>query len=343
MKRIIRRVGVSLLLVGVFVTAVQVPNAAPVRSGDTITDRKGFIPVRKQVPLGGKAVGVLVADAAPVILLEGRNGPAAQLCFSTGGTSYRWVYVPAERNATVGRLMVPVGPKGEPKLFENLNLASLASVKRWDITSPFALVEVEVNGGAGSPACDAFVATNMRRLDGTKEFPLKVDDVIADARKRYADFLSEKAAAMDESMNEALKSPTGNRKLTGPREKAELMYVTWLPDKEMLQIRFRSTVIDGEYKYANDIRIDLPRTMPVQTTRAATMSTPQAPNGFRQGKQFRTELGVAYDVAKTGKIVSTSILPIETTSQDVSPPAGFGGTGRTMSSSSSGSTSRKAP
>src|SRR2546429_263524 len=135
MKCIIRRVGVSVFLVGVFVAAVQVPNAAPVRSGDTITDRKGFVPNRKYLPLGAKAVGVLVADADPVILLEGRRGPPDQLCFSTGGGSFRWVYVPAERNATVGRLMIPVGTQGERKLFENLNMATLATTKRWDVTS----------------------------------------------------------------------------------------------------------------------------------------------------------------------------------------------------------------
>src|SRR5262249_1562629 len=155
----------------------------------------------------------------PVLALEGRSGPAEQLCFGSGGTSYRWVYVTAGKNATVGRVVIPVGSQGERKVFDNLSVASPATVKRWGVEAPFALVEVEVNGGQGSPATDAFVATNIRRLDGSREYPLKLDEVIPDLRKRYADFLAEKATAIDGSLNEAIKMPLGTRKLTGPREK----------------------------------------------------------------------------------------------------------------------------
>ena len=332
MKRFIRRFCLLVLLAVVFVAAAGIPHAAPVKpgSGDSITDRKGYIPYRKNLPLAGKTIGLLVGDAGPVLAIEGRAGPADQLCFAAAGGSYRWVYVPVEANATIGRVMIPVGPTGERKLFENLSLASTNTVKRWDISSPFALVEVEVNGGAGSPVADAFVATSMRRLDGTKEFPLKVDEVIPDLRKRYRDYLSEKASSIDESMNEAIRTPLGQRKLTGPREKNDVMFVTWLPEREQLRVSFRTTIVDGEYLYANDIRIDLGRT----TARGApnaptTLPASRVPDGFRYGKQFRTEIGVAYEVSKTGNVVSTSILPVETTKHDLSPPAGFGGTART--------------
>jgi len=334
MKRIIRRVVLPLLLTVIFVAGAGIPHAAPVRSGstDTISDRKAYIPYHKNLPLPGKAIGVLAADCAPILAIEGRAGPADQLCFSSAGSSYRWVYVPVDKNATVGRVTIAVGPTGERKLFENLSLASPSAVKRWEINSPFALVEMEVNGGAGSPAVDAFVATNMRRLDGTKEFPLKVDDVIADLRKRYGEYLTEKASTIDESMNEAIKTPLGLRKLTGPREKSDLMFVTWLPERERLRVSFRTTIVDGEYQYANDIRIEM-RTMPVPRP-GVTRATTAASQGFRFGKQFRTEFGVAYEVSKTGNVVSTLILPVETTVQNISPPAGLGGATRTMATMS---------
>src|SRR5260370_33613918 len=125
-------------------------------------------------------------------------------------------------------------------------------------------------------------------------------------------------------MNEAIKTPLGLRKLTGPREKSDLMFVTWLPERERLRVSFRTTIVDGEYQYANDIRIDLPRTMPAPRP-GVTYATRAASQGFRFGKQFRTEFGVAYEVSKTGNVVSTLILPVETTTQNISPPAGFGG------------------
>src|SRR5438093_322739 len=79
--------------------------AAPVKPGsDTLTDRANFIPRRKQQPLAGKVVGVLVSDPQPVLSTEGRSGPKDQLCFARGGCSYRWVYVQVEKNPLIGRL-----------------------------------------------------------------------------------------------------------------------------------------------------------------------------------------------------------------------------------------------
>src|SRR5437764_6233673 len=80
--------------------------AAPVPSSstETVNDRKAFIPYRKHAPLAEKVIGVLVADAGPVLQTEGRTGPADQLCFGRGGNSYRWVYVPADKDPTIGRV-----------------------------------------------------------------------------------------------------------------------------------------------------------------------------------------------------------------------------------------------
>src|SRR5262245_53237639 len=145
--------------------------SAPAGSGSVITDRKGYIPVRKHVPLQGKAAGILVADPQPVLSTEGRTGPKDQLCFAVSGASYRWVYVPVEANALISSLSLPVGHDGQRKKFDKLNMATPTSIKQWGIDVSFALVEVEVNEGLGSPASDSFVATKMRRLDGTNDYP----------------------------------------------------------------------------------------------------------------------------------------------------------------------------
>src|SRR5262249_50332835 len=65
--------------------------AAPIKStSETVTDRAGYIPLRKQQSLAGKVVGVLVSDPQAVLATEGRSGPKDQLCFGRGGGGGRW-------------------------------------------------------------------------------------------------------------------------------------------------------------------------------------------------------------------------------------------------------------
>src|SRR5262249_61641281 len=104
----------------------------------------------------------------------------------------------------------------------SLSMASPQTVKQWDIAVPYALVEVEVNDGLGAPADQAFVATKMKRLDGTKEFPLQLADVLADLRKRYPDDVKARQKAIDEALAEEQKVALKDRKPTGPRETTEL-------------------------------------------------------------------------------------------------------------------------
>src|SRR5258706_9851538 len=141
--------------------------AAPVKStSDIVTDRAGFIPVRKKEPLPGKVVGVLVSEPQAVLSTEGRSGPKDQLCFGRNGCSYRWVYVPVEKNPLIGRLNIRIGETGtQVKAFDKLSMANAGTLKQWDVPGTYALVEVEVNDGLGSPPDDSFVATKMRRLD----------------------------------------------------------------------------------------------------------------------------------------------------------------------------------
>src|SRR5262245_1595882 len=135
--------------------------ALPVPTGDNnkITDRKDFIPNRKFQALPGKAIGILVSEAEPVLNAEGRTGPKNQLCYAQSGCSYRWVYVPAQNKPMLPSLDLPIGEKGERKRFENLSLASPETVQPFGIRAKYALMEVEVNSGQGCPPGDSFVAT----------------------------------------------------------------------------------------------------------------------------------------------------------------------------------------
>ena len=242
-----RRVGAFLLTAALTAAALALaaPPPAPPEESD-FKDRKEFIPNRRYQSLPGTTIGVLVGDVAAMMNQEGRSGPPDALAFSRDGGSYRWVYVPANGNAIISNLQVKVGEKGDKTVvYPALNMANPETVKQWEIKTPYALVEVDVNDTRGAPADEDFVSTRMKRLDDTKEYPLLVTEAIASLRDRYAARVKD----MKKSIDDALDAESKNAKLTGPRETAELMYVTWLPDSDRLCVRFRTTLKDGAYQY----------------------------------------------------------------------------------------------
>ncbi len=246
---------IALILLSIASSSFAVP--VPAANSATIKDRANYIPRRKHVPLPGKIVAILLPDAQPVLSLEGRSGPANQLCIGYNGSSYRWVYVQVKERPMIGSLNLPVGDKGEKKRFDSLSLATPETVKQFGIKGRYALVEVEVNGGLGSPADDSFVATKMRQLDDTKEFPFKLDDVIANVRQQYEQRVKDQVREIDSGMAKAASGAIKDHKATGPRERAAVMFVTWLPEAKRLRVHFRTTISDGEYQYAGGVNIDL--------------------------------------------------------------------------------------
>src|SRR5262245_66389684 len=119
-------------------------------------------------------------------------------------------------------------------------MANAKEVKRWEIDVEYALVEVEVNDGEGSPPTEAFVATKMTRLDGTDKYPLKLPDVLADAKKRYAAHVKDRQKKIDAEMAEVQKKVLKGRTVTGPKTTDELLYLTWLPQTKRARIAFRT-------------------------------------------------------------------------------------------------------
>jgi hypothetical protein len=325
-RRTIRRTALAALLAG-FLCLTPPAGGVPApteKQADVIADRAGFIPQRKHLAVPGKIVAVLLTDAQPVLSTEGRSGPADQLCIGWSGGSYRWVYVPVAEKAMIQNLQVPL-PEGKLKVYPTLSMASPTTVKKWGIDSPYALVEVEVNDGEGSPANDSFVATKMTRLDKTKDVPLDVAAAVAEARKQYETHLSEKAKDLDAAMDEAAKKAIKDRKPTGPRDKATLMFVTWLPDAERLVVRFRTHITDGDYKYGNGINIELPAP-PVAPAppRGGAVRPPLLENGLRYGTQFGIEYGAQFEYTKAGKLDRVKTLAVESFTKELPMPPMIG-------------------
>src|SRR6185436_12909452 len=115
----------------------------------------------------------------------------------------------------------------------------------------------------------------------------------------------------------------GDQKATGPRETADLMFVTWLEDKERLRVHFRTKVSDGKYNFVGGgARPDFPLPLPPikdGAIRGGLRQLPPPPikDGLRQpppppreefkvrvGTMFGVEFGAAYEVAKDGKLVA---------------------------------------
>jgi hypothetical protein len=313
----------ALLLLTLTASAALVVAApAPSETTETVKDRATFLPHNKHNPLPGKTVGVLVSDVVAVMSLEGRSGAADNYGISTANASYRWVYVPVTEKPVISNFTVRAGEKGDKSAtYPSLGMANPQTVKQWDINVPYSLVEVEVNGSLGSPPEQGFVATKMTRLDDTKEYPLKVHETVSDLRKRYQTYLKEHQKDVDDSLAEVQKTALKDKKLTGPRQTKEVLYLTWLPESEHLRVCFRTTITDGAFTALDgggrpDGGID-----------RDFFPTPPSPRPVKvtTGTQIGVEFGVAYEVNKSGKVDKVLILPNQTSSSEIKGFEGFRG------------------
>jgi hypothetical protein len=304
----------SVVLAGAAWAVLMGPAAAAEPAADSEKAREAFVPERKYAPLPGKVVGVLAAGNPNLLANEGRKGPADALCFSTDGTSYRWVYVPVPKKPIIGGLLVPVGEKGDTKKrFDSLSLASPKTVGRWGVTEPYSLVEVEVNGGLGGPADESFVGTQMKVLDGTKEYPLKTAEVIAELGKRYQKYVQDQQKAIDKGLADARQALPKDREPAGKPEPAELLYATWLPQTQTLRVVFQTRVAD--------------RATPPAPKSAAPASAAKPAGEDAEGKKeaatvtlYGVRLGMVYEVTRTGLADQGLPLPLETFQKEVRIP-----------------------
>jgi hypothetical protein len=317
----------GLLLSGAVLLASGLTFAAPLPSAttDVIKERAGFIPYRQYFGLPGKTVGIVVSNVQAMMGQEGRGGPPDAYGFSANLGSYRWMYVPVDANPLISNLQVEVGEKGGAKRnYPSLSMINPQTLKRWDITGPYALVEVEVNDGLGAPAQEGFVATKMRRLDGTKEYPLQVAEAIATATKRYQQYKEGENKAIEGAMQEAGQKALKDKKPTGPRETSELMYVTWLTEGDRLRVHFRTTISDGAYQTGGGGQDPVqpnPRGLPAKPALAFPPPPPPPirPIAFKFGTSFGVEFGMAYEFSKSGKLDRTLTLPYQSFQKEIPP------------------------
>jgi len=322
MMRSIRRSAFAGLLLTLSAAALD---AAPVpkQTDEPVTDRKKFLPARAYQPRAGKVTGVAVSDVVGMMGREGRSSQADALGFSSNGGSYNWMYVPMDDAPQITNLNVKVGEKGEDVVvFPKLGMATLKRIEPWGVKNAYTLVEVEVNGGKGAPADEAFVASKMTVVEGTKALPLKADDCVAKAKALYKDYQKESAKAFDATLAKGMKDALGERKATGPRETTELMHVTWMTKEQILVVAFFTTITDGAYQNGGGANFD-GEAAPVPAV-AKRRPPPPPPGGLggRWGTQFGIEFGRSYEFGVNGVALGTKTLAAEGFKKELPPPPG---------------------
>lgn len=295
------------LLPFLFLASVLLAVPVPTNNSRPAVDRKDFIPQNTYKPLPGKSVGVLA------LFKPGSTGASGRVVgayhFSSDGGSCRVMLLPTENKGQGWN--VPVGARGEIMRFENVEVAAPQLVVLHGIKDEYALVEVEVNGGLGSPANPVFVATKTRKLDGTKKFPIKVAEVVRTLESRYRDHVNENGRVIDIGMSKSAARYVGKRKENGFRRRQDLMYVTWLPESERLEVRFLTRISDSAELYPGYNSSRRPTYATAMRGRPLPAATAMAGYQPASGPQFGIEFGVVYVVSKEGKLERTLPLAVE--------------------------------
>ncbi len=321
----------SVLLAVLPAFAAPVPHVTP---DDKVTDPAKFIPTRTYHTRSGTVVGVLIADAVKVMGRDGRSSQADAIAFSAKGGSYNWLYVPVEGGEQISNLMLKVGEKGTDTVtFPKLSMASPKTTD-WAVKG-FALAEVTVNDSKGAPADEAFVASAVKVVDGSKAYPLVAADVVAAAKAEYAKHVKGMSKELDEAMAKSQKAAVADQKPSGKVEDDELIHVTWLSDTEQLAVTFLTKRKDGVWHKGGgganlDDGLRNPPALPVvppekkddEPGQVVAKRRPPPPDltEVTWGTGFGVEFGRSYIYSKAGKLERTVTLTPTAFKLEVPPP-----------------------
>jgi hypothetical protein len=329
----------SALVLGLSLFAA-LAEAAPVPSekipDEPVANRAALVPFRKFQVLPGKVLGVFVSEVAPVMNADGRGGPLDAIAFSRDAQSYRWVYVPVSEKPLITNLRVEVGekPNAEFAVYPSLGMANPKLAEAWNLKAKYALAEVEVNDGKGSPPTEGFVATKVTVLDGSRAYPIVVADAVEKARKLHAEYLKGEQKSLDDALAKAQKDAIGTKKATGPRKNEELLVLTWMADKDQLQVAFVNRTHDGAFETRTiergGGRGPLPLPVPPRGEPVAfKFPPPPMKIEVTTGTAFGIDFGRVYVFDKNGKLVGTktlrptsykSVLPVPPGAEDIDAP-----------------------
>jgi len=254
--------------------------------------------------LPARAVGLLVVDAGAVLAAERRSGPSGAVLFARDGASYRWFYLPAIADEQGDSITVTVGP-GEERKFANVVLATEKSLALRNVPAGYAAVDVEVNGGLGSPAADRFVATELRVLDDGVKVPSGLDSLVREALERCRTLPAEAGA---EDVLDSLRRTTFSEGASIDRETNLVPRVTWLSQTSEVRVDCQVELVGQQSR--DDIG-----TVPVERF------APQRSASLRHGKRLSVSIGATYMISPTGELSEESRSKLKS-SVTMPPPRG---------------------
>lgn len=263
-------------------------------------DKSFHLPVQKFEPLPGKVVGVLASNSQALFANEGRKGPANAVTFGTGTGSQHWIYLPDQKKPMIGAMLFPVGQDGKKQQrFNRLNFATAENLKTVGITEPFTLVEVEVNGGLGCPAGQAFVATAIKPMEGTKQYPLKVSEVIDRLQARFEQWKSGHPRSLDTALSAQRKELNWYRGTDTKRSQEQIVYVTWVPTRKVLQVQFLTRLQEKDPLAA------------LARPAVAYQADDGTPPKTKAERTIGVEEGLGFEVSRFGKIERLEPIPLK--------------------------------
>jgi hypothetical protein len=190
-------------------SVVRDPSGGPLQR--TVEDREGFIPRRVWPKVAGRMVGLSVYTHEPG---KYENG---NLTFDSGLSTPR----------------VAVTWIGSQSFYTRREPSAAAALAAAGFQGDYNLIEAQVSQEAEyAPA----QLRDVRVVQGSASYPLHPSEVVADLRSRYDRYLGEQHAAIEAEMC---------RRRADPAQWGALdteTYATWLPDRNVLVVRFRTEV-----------------------------------------------------------------------------------------------------
>ena len=250
-----------------------------------------FIPDgEKAASIPGKTIGVLGVYDMPWLKKDRYRDP---LWFTSGKSYYNAIYIPLDdteaksyRGPLRGPALFSVGNgkfSREESYEQKLALGFLSTVVKFGVSTPFTLVETVVNFGEGVPgSAGEFVASKVLVVEGSKEYPIKVTEVIEHLQTCYQNYCQAEADNINSALAKAMRQLRYQTKLPDSNNKSEQLYVTWLPETEQLQVEFYTMISDGQPSRAGDYL----------------------------HHSYGVDFGISYIVSKSGRLERTEIIPI---------------------------------
>jgi hypothetical protein len=262
--------------------------------------------------LPGTAVGLLITT--PGMTGQGAvpNTETQSMVFSRDGVR-RFLYMLADQNKGGSKQYFYVGRKGVAQPFLNVVPSTPSILHAKGIEKEVALLEVEVNAGEGSPPLplgENFVATKLRMLDGTEQYPfdaLKVTDTAMD--KCRGTYMTIKTA--DPNFASVARSVFGETS-SETRSEVTTLEATWLSRQERLRVECQFRLYENKIEYGRGV------------SPQDEKSEPQT-QGIPYGRRAGVLVTITVESDKNGQIKSVAQSTPEPYVIDIPPPGGASG------------------